>query len=566
MRAIFLSAALLLPGQVLAQPVIDSLSSGTVPTSGRFEIVGSGFGSRPLAAGTHVEIGGVEAATARWADDRITAYASAGIPLGDATVRVVTDDGPSNDVALEVTERAPADGAIAWTFVGDGGGTEYPPAFGPDGTLYASDGQGFIYAIDSDGSLQWIRHGPSDGARDGWKDGFGSQGPVVVGADGTIYVVVDLLGPYTQLHAYRPDGSLAWVHTEENYFSHGPAIGPDGNVYFGVRGQTGGLRVVAPDGRLVARNDEPVSYDVPRFSGDIAFGPSVSGGAIDRIYLGSDQPVPNENTWGSLRAYRPDGSLVWTKNSCDSLNSAHEYRSFNVAMTPSGNVLQTGFRMGELLSLHAFDTDGERAWRYPEELAPIDPLTEPSVAPDGTAYVVNQIHELLAIREDGVRRWGRSFDGYIRMRPTVQPGGDRVVVIRETDAGVALRTVHADGRLGWEIELPQVDGVMADPSTPVVFSADGGRAYLSGTLAGTQWALFAVDAPNDPVEGGGGGTGGTGGSGGSGGGAGSGTDPEPGAGDGGDDTRGSDVGCSAAAGGPGFGMLLLGLGLARRRR
>lgn len=193
----------------LAAPSIASLSSASVPRSGRFEILGAGFGERPLDPDTRVEIAGIPAATATWTDGRIVAYVNRDIPIGSASLRVVTSEGASADVSFEVLPLPVASGAVAWTFVANGTSSWNRPAVGPSGRVYAGDDRGFIYALDADGELAWIRHGPSVGGYGDFYVGSTDDGTLAIGADGTIYVAVNLLGPDLQIHAYRPDGALA---------------------------------------------------------------------------------------------------------------------------------------------------------------------------------------------------------------------------------------------------------------------------------------------------------------------------------------------------------------------
>jgi outer membrane protein assembly factor BamB len=164
---------------------------------------------------------------------------------------------------LAVQADALPEATNLWTFSFDRGpmsdDSSSTPAVGPDGTIYAGDFFGRLFAIAPGGSEQWrfnvgreIKSSPavSDdgtiyfGARDHWlyaltpagklKWKFASGGWVdsspAVAADGTVY-----FGSWDKnFYALHPDGSLKWKFAAGGIVDSSPAIAADGTVYFGA--------------------------------------------------------------------------------------------------------------------------------------------------------------------------------------------------------------------------------------------------------------------------------------------------------------------------------------------
>ena len=96
---------------------------------------------------------------------------------GPAQERGVNAIGPA-------TPNAPQqNGRIKWRFTIPAEYTAFHPGVAADGTIYVNDVHGQTYALNPDGTLRWsVQTGVT-----------GADGPVSVGADGTIYVMTILL-------------------------------------------------------------------------------------------------------------------------------------------------------------------------------------------------------------------------------------------------------------------------------------------------------------------------------------------------------------------------------------
>jgi len=94
------------------------------------------------------------------------------------------------------------------------------PAIGSDGIIYVGSGDGYLYAINPDGTLKWKYRA--------W--GSVDSSPAI-GSDGIIYVGSQI--GYCGLHAINPDGTLKWKYQTVNNVWSSPAIGSDGTIYVG---------------------------------------------------------------------------------------------------------------------------------------------------------------------------------------------------------------------------------------------------------------------------------------------------------------------------------------------
>ena len=265
-------------GTLGAEPQISGLSTSTATRSGRVRIFGVNFGG--TAAGGQVFIDGHPAIVAEWTDQAIHAYVPEASTAGTVDVVVATTfGGVSAPVQLDVSPRAP-DGQVNWRFTCDGRGVRHRVGIGSNGTIYAQDTDGLLYALSADGALLWITD----------TGGQGGEGPVVVGADGTIYVAANPLGPTVDIVAVEPDGSIRWrfTDTDTQGLIAGPGIGPDGRIYAVI--EQPGLGAVAldpADGSLIWSNPgSPPVNEHGQLGIEIAFG-------IDRFYVAFDERAHN---------------------------------------------------------------------------------------------------------------------------------------------------------------------------------------------------------------------------------------------------------------------------------
>ena len=110
---------------------------------------------------------------------------------------------------------------ISREFFADKSGFSGGPAVGADGTFFILSNEGSLYALNSDGEIEWQAALPEGGV-----------GGPVVGKEGEIYVVDKGGG----LSAYSPEGEPIWRSQTEAGLRGiaGPILGPEGNIFYTV--------------------------------------------------------------------------------------------------------------------------------------------------------------------------------------------------------------------------------------------------------------------------------------------------------------------------------------------
>jgi hypothetical protein len=459
---------LLVAGVAGAQPTLTSVSGTTAARSSRVLIQGSGFGS---VQGTgHVEIGGISAPLTRWSDTLIAAYVPENSPTATVNVQVFDSQGfSSNLLPVTVTLRPPQNGRIRWRFQADGDYIQHRPAVGGDGTVYAVDSSGHLYALAPDGGLKWIFNATGYG--------FGN---VDVGPDGTIYT-----GSATAIFALAPDGTLRWQYNQSPsaFILLGPNVGPDGNIYSVGMDQLG-IFSLTPQGSL--RWSVQENYARPIVD-------------IQEIVFGSAALYFHAN--GHLRAVGLDGSQWFTNpESFDTSEGDPQ-----PAVGPDGTVyINTFSSLGQGLALSAFDANGNFRWSN-QFSPPTNRLSMPDVGKDGVIYDGHNLINLYALNPDGTVRWQYTDSGTIYWN-TLSPLNDLIFLAGGLDYPNPgfFEAVSTAGKSLWKVILPTENGSQIFPYSRSRFSNDGQTAYTGTYVAGQTSNgysyLYSVQAENVGVS------------------------------------------------------------------
>ncbi len=200
---------------------------------------------------------------------------------------------------------------------------------GPDGTLYAGNTGGGVYALNPDGTQKWS-----------FPTGNAVWSAVAIGDDGRLFF--DSLDLF--IYAADRDGEQAWSKPTVGFNASSPAIGSDGTVYVGSFDSN--VYALDPDTGLERwrlTTDDHV-YSSPALAED----PS---GRTTAVFVGS--------TDGGLYAITPNGKLLWRYETGDPLRSSPV-----VGRAPGGRgeIVYVGSSNGKLYAINA--DDGTRRWSY----------------------------------------------------------------------------------------------------------------------------------------------------------------------------------------------------------
>lgn len=444
---------LLLAASAAAQPNIAGLSSSTAARSSRVLIQGSGFG---VSQGNgRVVVGGITAPLTRWTDTLIAAYVPETAAIGSANVQVFAAGGSSNTVPLNVTLRSGQSGRVRWRFQADGDYIPSRAAIAADGTVYAQDVYGHLYALSSDGGLKWIFNAPGTG-----------HGCISVGSDGTIYI-----GNTTSIFALTPTGAVHWQFDQDPgaFILLGPNVGPDGNIYaVGTQGM--GVFSLTAQGSLRWSLTENYSRPIVTRQ-EIVFGPAPQS----RLYFHAND---------HLRGVTLDGTQVFTF--VDHLDTAQGLQQ--PVVSPDGSVYSNLFTYpGPGIVLGKLDNNGNELWHIFDNFSnSTNVLSAPDIGPDGIIYDGRNLNSLYAINPDSSVRW-QYTDPETLMLPTVSPRNDLVFVGGATNGQPGFfEAVSTQGSLLWKVRLPIENGfnVDPDPFARARFTPDGQTAYIGTSIAG----------------------------------------------------------------------------------
>ena len=249
------------------------------------------------------------------------------------------------------TNRTPP--LTKWRFNGESF-FEDSPTIGENGTIYAGNWDGFLYAINPNGTQKWRKY---------LSDMVWGSSPTIAD-DGTIYI-----GSWNcKLNAIAPNGTLIWRTDVDGFIASTPAIGSDGTIY--ISHMNYDVVAVNPNGTIKWKY--PTGYH-------ITCSPVV--GMDGTIYIGSGDTY--------FYALNPNGTLKWRYNTGDCIKGS-------ASIAPDGTIY-VGSWDGYLYALYQ---NGTLRWRCKVGGGT---ETNPAIAEDGTIYVGG--NNLYAVNPNGIIKW-----------------------------------------------------------------------------------------------------------------------------------------------------------------
>jgi len=429
--------------RTLTAPTISALSVTTLAQAGRLKISGSSFGVEQGSG--IVTIGGATAPVSNWTDASITAYVPDSSPLGSEPVQVVTSGGTSNTRPLTVTARSAA-GRVQWRFQADGLYIQGRAGIGSDGTIYALDVGGHLYALTPSGGVKWI-----------FNTGPIAIQSVEVGPDGTIYFGSSV----NKIYAVNPDGTLKWTITDPSgtQVGAGPNVGPDGKIYAvtedaGLPNGLGEMTISRAGQVLANRPNYLAGRGAELRTREIVFGPP------NQFYF----DMNNLDTNNGLQFFRLGGTFLFARLGGGTDDQPAVAPDGNICSTIASNQLGVFDSSGNLLRSSFFNT-----------------LTAPNVGSDGTIYVgENFPTNVMALNPDLSVKWKLANSiGYL-VGPVVDSSNTLVVVGANGIGGPSAvqGIVAASGTLSWQVDLPAENGGFVRPISRARFSLDAATVYV----------------------------------------------------------------------------------------
>ena len=378
------------------------------------------------------------------------------VTAGSYTITLeVTDTGGLTDTATKVVTVSevppPPDpaGSLLWKFA-TGGAIKSSPAIGPDGTIYFSSMDGYLYAVDPEGVLKWQFEMPSN-----------TETSPVIGADGNIYMSVRNSG----LLALNPSGSGLWQYEAKSIIDAMPAISYDGTIYF-----------VTNNGFLYAINSNgELEWNV-KLASAAKISPSLrSDGEI--IIISGNGTLTIVDTAGSIQSETSIGGAVHISPAIGDGNRVY-------AISNPGD-------------LNAIDSNGVTLWTYSADRVIV---SSPSIGEDGTVYVESDGGVLLAISENGVLNWSYPFQLSAAVNSTPAIGSDGTIHVGSPEG--AIYALQSDGALYWTFMTG--GSINSSPTLgsggTLYVGSDDGYLYAitssSSGLANSAWPKFRGDTRN----------------------------------------------------------------------
>ncbi|WP_053375547.1 outer membrane protein assembly factor BamB family protein [Paenibacillus sp. FJAT-27812] len=245
------------------------------------------------------------------------------------------------------------DGSIKWVYeyVSSSGlvGQFFTPSISTDGTIYVSNGDRSLYAINADGTLMWKTPTLSKTAR---------ESSPSIGDNGTLYLTSS-----EGLFAINPkDGSVIWTFAGS---VDSPAIAKDGTIYISGKRKTdkvGGFFAITSEGT------EKWYIPIKGINSSPTIGPDGT------VYVITNDPVGPSY----LVSIKPNGQHKYIFRIPEPQND-----TTNISISDE-NVLYFATRFG---TVYAIRDNGTKLWEYAHKPGRDVTFTDPLIDSEGTLLI-----------------------------------------------------------------------------------------------------------------------------------------------------------------------------------
>ena len=338
-------------------------------------------------------------------------------------------------------------GELIWTFPCVGTGT-VSPAVAPDGTIYAASTDGFLYAVNPNGTLKWKRI----------FDGRVSTS-LTIGSDGSVYLGTDA----AKLKAIRFDGTTKFTYAAGGAIVSTPAIAADGTIYFGC--DNGSLYALTSTGTLKWKF-------TTNSSTSLKASPSI--GSDGTIYIGS--------TAGYVYAVWPGGTQRWRFATGGAIFSS-------TAISSDGSII-VGSRDKYL---YCINSNGTLKWKF-QTGNYVD--SSPAIDFSGVIYAGSNDGSVYAVNGDGTLHWAAQIGTGVTSSPAI--GDSRTMYVTTSDGQLCslgsdptpplVPVVTDDGAFSTSPNTLHASWISSDPESGIIR-----YEYAIGTSPGAQDLLPFTD-------------------------------------------------------------------------
>ncbi|HEC66476.1 MAG TPA: hypothetical protein ENI23_14410 [bacterium] len=401
-----------------------------------------------------------------------------GMKTGPADSAWPTFHGNNQRTGLSPYDTSHVDGTVLWTFEA-GGGIEASPTIGEDGTIYFGAMDGYVYAVNKDGTLKWKTKIGTPQIK-----GYGGDSHLssvtstpAIDKDGNIYVT----SRDQYIFALNSEGEIKWKFqinlTPDHWGS--ALIGDDGTIYINASppdenfypvDETIYIRDNPPKGGLYALNpDGTLKW---HYTVDFRMFNSPTMDKEGTIYIA----VLTDYYENKLIAFNPDGTVKWEVLLPQPVESSPTAGDNGVIYLGSFD------QAGKVAGLFAVTEEGI-LWHH--VVGGKEVLSTPAIAPDGTIHIGSMTSKVFAINPDGTRKW--EFDtGGSTVESSTAIGADGTLYFGVNPGGPdkpIFFALNPDGTVKWKFAIEMHTGIMATPAI-----GSDGTVYIT-TMDGNLYAF-----------------------------------------------------------------------------